>query len=591
MWDLSCTDWQTRIRERRSLLPDLPLIKEEADFAVGFYNEMQLPDVPGTPKLRTASGEWFRDIIRAAFGSWDESAQLRYIRDILAMVPKGSSKTTNSAALSLTAMLMNRRPRGEAVLLGPTQKTALRAFDQAVGMIELSQDLRRRFVPHDYNKTIDDLVTGSVLSVQTFDTKIQTGGIPFFVLIDELHLLGTNVHAAKVIRQIRGGLEKTPEGLLLMITTQSDEQPQGVWREELLMARRIRDGEMRGKPHRAMLPMLWEFPPDIAADKEKWQNPANWSMVMPSIGRPIKLESLVLDWQSEREKGEQSIKIWASQHLNIEIGVGIGGWRAAEYWEDAEDETLTLETLFERSEVVTIGLDGGGLDDLTGMAVIGREKGTRHFLVWCHAWADRGVLEVRKDIAPALRDFVEEGSLTLCRVVKQQARSDQAAAASAAEAAAAIMSPPAGISEDATEAAQLIARVMETGLLPDENAIAIDPNKASAFFEAMFAVGVTPKMIYRVNQQGDTISRGMYNVERKLADGTMWHAPQLLMNWVMGNARIEPRGNNPRVTKAISGRAKIDPLIAMLQGAVAMSFDPQPRNIDISDFLRNAVMV
>lgn len=544
MWDLSCPDWQNRIRERRSLLPDLPLIKAEADFAVGFYNEMQLPDVPGNPKLRTASGEWFRDITRAAFGSWDEAAQIRHIRDILAMVPKGSSKTTNSAALSLTAMLMNRRPRGEALLLGPTQKTALRAFDQAAGMIELSPDLRRRFVPHDYNKTIDDLLTGSCLSVQTFDTRIQTGGIPFFVLLDELHLLGTNVHAAKVIRQIRGGLEKTPEGLLLMITTQSDEQPQGVWREELLMARRIRDGEMRGKPHRAMLPMLWEFPPDIAGDKDKWQNPDNWSMVMPSIGKPIKLDSLVLDWLSEREKGEQAIKIWASQHLNIEIGVGIGGWRASEYWEAAEDETLTLESLLERSEVVVIGIDGGGLDDLTGLAVIGREKGTREWLSWCHAWADRKVLEVRKDIAPALRDFEKEGSLTLCSVP-----------------------------EDARQVAAVVAQVMASGLLPDKAAIGIDPNCAGALFEALYAVGVTSEMIKRL-LQGPALAPAVYGIERKLADGTLWHAQQIMMDWVIGNARVEPRGNHPMITKAVSGRSKIDPLIALMQAAMVMSFDP-----------------
>lgn len=544
MWDLSCPDWQRRVRECRSLLPDLPLIKSEADFAVGFYNEMQLPDVPGTPKLRTASGDWFRDIVRASYGSWDETNQIRYIRDILAMVPKGSSKTTNGAALSLTAMLMNRRPRGEALLLGPTQKTALRAFDQAAGMIELSPDLRRRFLPHDYNKTIDDLVTGSVLSVQTFDTRIQTGGIPFFVMLDELHLLGTNPHAVKVLRQIRGGLEKTPEGLLLMITTQSDEQPQGIFRDELLMARRIRDGEMRGKPHRAMLPMLWEFPPDIASDKDKWQNPENWPMVMPGLGKPIKLESLVLDWQSEREKGEQAIKIWASQHLNIEIGVGIGGWRGAEYWEGAEDDTLTLDDLLARSEVVVVGVDGGGLDDLTAIAVIGREKDTREWLSWCHAWGDRKVLDVRKDIAPALLDFEKEGSLTLCAVP-----------------------------EDAQDLAATVAKIMASGLLPNKNAIGIDPNNAAALFEALFAVGVTDAMIKRLIQ-GPALAPAVYGIERKLADGTLWHAAQLLMDWVMGNARVEPRGNQVMITKAVSGRAKIDPLIALLQAAILMSWNP-----------------
>jgi phage terminase large subunit-like protein len=85
---------------------------------------------------------------------------------------------------------------------------------------------------------------------------------------------------------------------------------------------------------------------------------------------------MIADWNTELDKGDDAIKVWASQHLNIEIGIGISneGWRGADYWEAAGDETLTLESLLERSEVVTIGIDGGGLDDLLGLAVIGREK-------------------------------------------------------------------------------------------------------------------------------------------------------------------------------------------------------------------------
>jgi hypothetical protein len=62
---------------------------------------------------------------------------------------------------------------------------------------------------------------------------------------------------------------------------------------------------------------------------------------------------------------------------------------------------------------VTLGADGGGLDDLLALAVIGRDKVTREWLAWCHAFADPKVLERRKEIAPALRDFEAEKSLTI----------------------------------------------------------------------------------------------------------------------------------------------------------------------------------
>ena len=372
MWSLECPDWQDRIREGRSLIPDLPLNEAEADLALAMFDELRLPDVPGLPKMRDAAGQWFRDIVRVAFGSWFPDQKLRMVREVFAMLPKGQSKTTYSAGLLLVAMLMNRRPRAEGIFVGPTQAIADNAYDKAIGMIEASPDLKRRFRPRDHIKTIEDLSNHTELRVRSFDVNILTGRILFIAMLDELHLLGRNNHTAKVLRQIRGGLEKTPEGLLLITTTQSDDIPSGAFKDELHAARKIRDGEFRGKTVRSMLPVLYEFPPDIAKDKDRWQDPANWPMVMPNLGRSVHLQSLIADWETEKAKNDQAIRIWASQHLNIEMGVGMrtDGWPGAEYWSEAEDETLTLDTLIQRSEVIIPGVDGGGLDDLYGLTLI-----------------------------------------------------------------------------------------------------------------------------------------------------------------------------------------------------------------------------
>lgn len=576
-WDLSCVDWETRIREGRSLIPDLPLFAEEADIAQGIYDELQLPDVPGTPKMRTASGQWFRDLVRAAFGSWDPVGQVRHIRDILALVPKGSSKTTNAAALLLVALLMNRRPRGKALFVGPTQAVSIRAYEQAVGMIEESPELRRRFKPHDHELKIEDLLNKAEASVKTFDLKILTGALGlFFVLVDELHVLGKMSSAAKVLRQIRGGLDKTPEGLLVMLTTQSDDRPVGVFKSELKFARNVRDGLYRGKVVRPMLPLLYEFPADIATQTReerqagldpKWMDPANWPMVMPNLGRSIHLPTLLADWQSEKDKGDEAIRVWASQHLNVEIGIGINndGWRGADYWEAAAEEVLTLDELLRRSEVVTIGIDGGGLDDLLGFAVIGREKGTRRWLVWNYAWANPKVIELREDIASTLRDFEDEKSLAIVPVP-----------------------------EDHAQLAAIVEKILLSGLLPDKNAVGIDPNNAAGIVEALTSVGVTDKpggggQIRRL-RQGTELAPAMYGLERKLSDGTLAHAGQLLMAWVMGNAKVEVHGNHTMVTKQVSGRAKIDPLIALFQAAILMSWNPEART-KLDEFLSRPIMV
>ena len=546
MWDLSCPDWEDRIREGRSLVPDLPLIEEEAQMGLDFFDELRLPDVPGMPKLRNAAGQWFRDIVRAAFGSWDPVKQVRYIRDIFAMVPKGSSKTSYGAGLGIAVMLMNQRPRAEGLLIGPTQAISDRAYEQAVGMIDEDPELKKRFLPRDHIKTILDLDNKSELKVKTFDVNIITGSILIFALLDEMHLLGRIPHTTKVLRQIRGGLEKTPEGLLLITTTQSDEMPVGAFKDELRYARKIRDGKFVGQTIRPMLPVLYEYPHDIASDQEKWEDPDNWPMVMPNLGKSVKIDSLYADWQSERAKGDHAIRVWASQHLNIEIGVGThdDGWRGADYWASRADAALSLDNLIERSEVVTVGIDGGGLDDLLGVAVIGREKATRRWLIWNHAFANPIVLERRKEIASTLQGFEDEGSLTICDVP-----------------------------EDVVKLAQIVLKLKQSGLLPGKNSIGIDPNNVAAIIEVLIAIGVTDEMIYRL-RQGTALSPALWGLERKLSDDTVSHSGFALMNWVVGNAKVEIKGNGNMITKEVSGTAKIDPLIATFCAAILMSWNP-----------------
>src|SRR5256885_7417308 len=164
-----------------------------------------------------------------------------------------------------------------------------------------------------------------------------------------------------------------------------------------------------------MLPVLYEFPPGIAKEPTEWQDPRNWPMIMPNLGRSVHLRDLVPDWESEKGKGEHAKRVWASQHLNIEIGLGMHSdrWPGAEYWERRVDDTLSYEDLLDRSEVVVIGIDGGGLDDLFGLAILGRAKERKRWLLWSHAWCHRGVLERRKSIASRLTEFGAAKELTI----------------------------------------------------------------------------------------------------------------------------------------------------------------------------------
>ncbi|MCF6111987.1 terminase large subunit [Mesorhizobium muleiense] len=556
----SCPDWWERIKAGQTPMADVPLNQEKAAKALAFFNRLRLPDVPGTPALAEACGEWFREILCAFLASEDPDTKQRLVWELLCMVPKKNSKTTYVAALGLTALFMEEAPNRQMLIVAPSQNISERCFDQAQGMIRLDPRLDAIFKVQDHLKCITRRKTGTKLDVKTFDTTIVTGEIPILTIVDELHELGKKAKAANVMQQIRGGGITMQGGQLLMITTQSDEQPAGIWKTELDKARKIRDGKAGSAP--ILLPVLYEFPPDKQRDQAFWRDRKHWKYLLPNIGRSISPQRLVEDYENNGSATQETEQIWASQHLNIEIGVGMAGdgWRGAEYWEQCADETLTLESLLQRSEVAVVGADGGGLDDLFGVCVIGREKGTRRWLVWTHAFAHPKVLEIRKEIAPRLLDFEDEGSLTFCQV-----------------------------SEYIEKIAAIAEQVRDAGLLPEKNAVGFDPNNIAAFVDALAKKQITGLMLHRL-RQGPALSPALWGLEHKLSDDTISHDGSAMMAWSVGNVKIEVKGNGNMATKQAAGRTKIDPVIAMLCAAILMSWNPEASSMNLDEFLSAPVM-
>jgi len=541
----ACPDWWERIKAGRTPMADVPVNQEKAARATAFFNRLRLPDVPGNPPLVDACGEWFRDILCAFLASEDPATGRRLVWELFCMVPKKNSKTTNVAALGLTALYMEDAPNRQMLMIAPSQNISERCFDQAQGMIRLDDKLRSIFHVQDHLKTLTRRRTGTKLDVKSFDTGIVTGEIPILTIIDELHELGKKAKAAAVMQQIRGGGITMQGGQVLMITTESDEPPAGVFKTELRKARRIRDG--KGGPNPIMLPVIYEYPEALQRDPVFWRDKRNWPMIQPNLGRSIDPQRLYDDYDNNGTATPEAEQIWASQHLNIEIGVGLGddAWRGADYWETRADVRLAdLAELIRRSEVATLGVDGGGLDDLFGVCVIGREKETRHWLVWSHAYAHPKVKEVRKEIAATLEDFEQEGSLTFCEVSEYIAR-----------------------------IAEIAVRLAEAGLLPAKDAVGFDPNNIAAFVDAMASRGIAGPMMRRL-LQGPALSPALWGLEHKLSDGTLSHGGTALMNWCVGNVKVETKGNGNMATKQAAGRTKIDPFIAMLCAAILMSWNP-----------------
>lgn len=551
VWDFSCPDWEERLRDGRSLVPDLPLDAAEAERAVAIFDRLRLPDVPEQPAMADGAGEWFRDIIRAIFGSLQPNGE-RVVREVFALVPKKNSKTTGGAGIMLAALLMNKRPNAEFLLVGPTQEIADLAFSQASGMVEADPEgfLAKRFHVQEHKKTIVDRRTGAFLKVKTFDMKVMTGSKPVAVLVDEEHIIATYSYASRVMRQIRGGMIANPESFLVIITTQSDQPPMGCFKADLTHAREIRDGK---RPGGRKLPILYEFSEAMqTAPDAPWRDPANWPMVLPNLGLSITIERLLEEYKDAAEKGGDEERIWASQHLNVEIGLAMHAdrWRGADYWLAAAETGLSLEAVLARSEVVTVGIDGGGLDDLLGLAVMGRDRSTGDWLLWSRAWCDEVVLERRKDIAEQLRDFERAGDLVICGAAN-------------------------GL-HDLTEVQDIILDIDARGLLPEEGAIGVDTLGMPTMEDALREIGLETPKVAAVHQ-GVMLNGVILAMERRLKERTLRHCGQGVAGWCVGNAKAVLKGSAVTIEKAAAGRAKIDVLVAAFNAYSMMARGPKAK--------------
>ena len=209
-------------------------------------------------------------------------------------------------------------------------------------------------------------------------------------------------NAADVFIELRGALTKRSDGFLFQTTTQSKAPPTGVFASELEMARSVRDG----KCSMPLLPVLYELPDRLARDGG-WRDRRYWPIVNPNLGRSTNEDFLAREVLRADADGPAAVALIASQHFNVQVGMSLraDGWAGAHYWSRGVEPGLSLDGVLARSEAVVVGIDGGGLDDLLGIAVLGREKDSKTHLAWTHALISPRVLNGAKRISEYMKGF------------------------------------------------------------------------------------------------------------------------------------------------------------------------------------------
>jgi phage terminase large subunit-like protein len=570
VWTTACPDWERRIVERESLVPFAPLFPGEAEAALDIFKSLRMVDVAGQPTFGEACEPFVFDLVAAIFGAYDANAGQRLIEEFLLLISKKNGKSTIAAGIMLTALIRNWRHDAALSILAPTQKVAANSFGPAAAMVRIDPKLKKLLHVVDNQRMIKHRVTGAELRVIAADTGTVGGSKAGFVLVDELWIFGKQNNAESMLEEGTGGLASRPEGFVIYLTTHSDERPRGVFKDKLDYFRGVRDGKIDDP---RSFGMLYEWP-EAMRDDEAYLDPANFYVTNPNLGRSQSVGFIQRKLQQVKEgrgeEGDTSLQIVLAKYLNVEIGQRLARdrWTGASFWPRCAIPVLSLDDLIARSEVIVGGVDGGGLDDLLGLCLIGREKGSKRWLIWAHAWAWSIVWKRRQDIATQLNEFILEGTLTRCEMPDDDGELVAIGEGDDGE------GDQDDLTEDVIGVVDVFKRVRDAGKLPEKDAIGLDPAGVAAIVDELAREGFEDDQLKAI-PQGWRLSSVIKGLARKCAARTVRHAGSQLMTWCIGNVKQEPRGASGVAITKQSPSAKIDPVAAMFSAATLMTLNPE----------------
>jgi phage terminase large subunit-like protein len=572
IWSTACLDWEERIVQGRSLIPFDPLFPEQAAAALEIFRDLRIKDAIGSPTMGEACRQWVFDFVGAIFGAYDAETGRRLINNFLLLVSKKNSKSTIAAGIMLTALVRNWRESGEFYILAPTLEIANNSFFPARDMIALDDNLRTILHVQQNTRTITHRNTDAFLKVVAADSETVGGKKTIGLLKDELWLFGKRSGAENMFREAAGGLASRPEGFEIALTTQSETPPAGVFDQALKEFRDIRDGKIIVPES---LGVLYEFPKAMVKDKA-FENPKNFYITNPNLNASVDEPFLLRKLAEAQRAGQHSVIGFLAKHLNVEITGSLrsDGWAGARIWNRGVDEALrSLGEFLKRCEIVGIGLDGGGLDDLLGIGLVGREKGTKRWLAWsCGLISTIGLVR-RKANLEEYRAFVAAGELIIFRLADEDATEIE----SDPDVAAFLQEFPPGQQTGALPfyiqyIVDLVTRVRDLGILAQ---VGVDAAGIGSIVDALAEIGITQdaEKLDAV-RQGIGLMGAYKTIELKLADKTFLHGGQLLLTWCVGNVKVVLTSTASRIAREESGYGKIDPFVALCNAAHLMSLNP-----------------
>jgi phage terminase large subunit-like protein len=221
---------------------------------------------------------WQREIIRAVYAT--DATGRRPVRTALVSMARKNGKTTLAAALALCHLVGPEAvQRGQVVSAAADREQAAITYRELRAFALANTEIADRLVFRDFNKTVEDVVTGSTFAALSADHRKAHGLSPVVAICDEL----AQWRGRELLDALQTGQGAHAEPLLVVISTRSP-QPDNPLEELIRYAGQVQDGTVADA---SFASCIFSAP----LDADPWTE-ETWRQANPGLGDFRSLEDV-----------------------------------------------------------------------------------------------------------------------------------------------------------------------------------------------------------------------------------------------------------------------------------------------------------
>jgi phage terminase large subunit-like protein len=455
--------------------------------------------------------EWQRrDIIEPIYRVNDDG--LRVVRTAVITLPRRQGKTAICAGLALAHLCgPEAEPRGQIFSAAADRRQAGLLYQEMKAIIQQVPYLEDRIIIRDFNKSLEDSITGSVYQVLAANVRTAHGLSASCVIYDELaqardrqlwDVLSTSTAARK-------------EPLIVVISTQNGDQNH-IMSELVNYGRQVIEGAVEDP---AFHGCIYSAP----MDADPWSE-ETWRQCNPALGDFRSLEEMrTAAQQAQRIPARESAfrLLYLNQPVEAE-----GRFIASADWDQCGGP-VEVESL--RGMPCFGGLDLGSTQDLTALVLYFPHDGS--LLLYCWVPKDNIIERETRDRVP-YATWARMGHIELTN-------------------------------GRATDRLAICRRLAEIASTFDLQGLAFDRWRIEDLQKMLADEGIDLPMV-PWGQGFKDMSPSVEEFERAVLQARLKHGGNPVLTWALSNAVVETDPAGSRKLSKAKSHERIDPIVAAI---------------------------